>query len=260
MVRKLYPFNWSPLFTLFMRTGAEKTGLQTPNDFDAVAVKGLKSAQWINGQVQRVHVIQEGVPNYANNVNDVRNTIQGIRALSEHGADRNATNNVRHTFLHTAASHGKLAAVRLLVEHGADVRVKNGRRGRGPWKFRHLLLEHGADVHVQNNNNGGWAPLHEAASEGYPDIMRLLFEHGADLKATTYDGSTPLHVAASYGKPDRAHVVRPRGAQEPPISIVPRRDDWHHRCRIERRPATPVMVGHKFEHAVSKINPAIKRY
>jgi hypothetical protein len=123
-----------------MRTGAEKPGLQTLNEFDAVAVKGLKTAQWINGQVQRVHDIQEGVPNNANNVNDVRNTIQGIGALSEHGADRNATNNVRRTFLHIAASYGKLAAVRLLAEHGVDVRVKN---------------------------DGGWTPLAEAVVRGY---------------------------------------------------------------------------------------------
>ena len=55
MVRKLYPFDWSPLFTLFIWAGVEKTGPQTFNDFDAVAVKGLKTAQGINFQVQRVH-------------------------------------------------------------------------------------------------------------------------------------------------------------------------------------------------------------
>jgi hypothetical protein len=85
-----------------------------------------------------------------------------------------------------------------------------------------------------------------AASQVYPDI--ILIEHGANLNATTYDGSAPLHVATSYRKPDRAHVVQPRGTQELQISIVPRQDDWHHCCHIERGPAT-VTVEHKFELA-----------
>ena len=162
MVRKLYPLNWSPLlFILFIRAGAEKIGPQTSNDFDAVAVKGLKTAQGINDQVQLVHDIQEGVPNNANNVNDLRDTIQDTGALSEHGTDWNATNKVRHTSLHIAATHGELAAVRLLVEHGADVRVQN---------------------------DGGWTPLAEATVCGYFDIAQLLLEPDADVHVQNNGG------------------------------------------------------------------------
>jgi ankyrin repeat protein len=58
-------------------------------------------------------------------------------------------------------------------------------------------------------------PLH-FASEGshrggpdiavsFPDVARLLLEHGADVNARGIDLSTPLHVAAQYG---RVEVVR----------------------------------------------------
>ena len=50
---------------------------------------------------------------------------------------------------------------------------------------------------------------------------------------------------------DSADVVRPRGAQESRIPIVPRWDDWYCRSRLERRPATTAIVQHEFEHAVS---------
>ena len=50
---------------------------------------------------------------------------------------------------------------------------------------------------------------------------------------------------------DRAGVVRPRGAQEPRIPIVPRRDNRHRRGLPKRRPATAAIVEHEFEHAVS---------
>ena len=50
---------------------------------------------------------------------------------------------------------------------------------------------------------------------------------------------------------DRAHVVRPRGAQETWIPIVSRGDNWHRRSRLERGPATTAMVEDEFEHTVS---------
>ncbi len=49
---------------------------------------------------------------------------------------------------------------------------------------------------------------------------------------------------------DRAGVVRPCGAQETQISVVPRRDDRDDRDRLERRPAATAVVEHEFEHAV----------
>jgi ankyrin repeat protein len=53
-----------------------------------------------------------------------------------------------------------------------------------------LLVEHGADVRVQND--GGWTPLAEAAVRGYFDIAQLLLEHGADVHVQNKGGWTPV--------------------------------------------------------------------
>ena len=45
-------------------------------------------------------------------------------------------------------------------------------------------------------NRLGATPLLLAAKGAYPDMMRLLLDHGADLQATTADGSTALMLAA----------------------------------------------------------------
>lgn len=38
-------------------------------------------------------------------------------------------------------------------------------------------------------------PLHEAAENGYVEIVRLLLSYGADPNLATYSGSTPLSLA-----------------------------------------------------------------
>lgn len=49
---------------------------------------------------------------------------------------------------------------------------------------------------------------------------------------------------------DRAGIVRPRGAQEARIPIMPWRDDRHHHGLLERRPTATAVIEHEFEHAV----------
>jgi ankyrin repeat protein len=38
-------------------------------------------------------------------------------------------------------------------------------------------------------------PLHHAARFGYPEVVKWLLEHGADVNAIAYNGFTPLHLA-----------------------------------------------------------------
>ena len=49
-----------------------------------------------------------------------------------------------------------------------------------------LLVEHGADVRVQND--GGWTPLAEATVCGYFDIAQLLLEPDADVHVQNNGG------------------------------------------------------------------------
>jgi hypothetical protein len=92
---------------------------------------------------------------------------------------------VRGSLLHTTASHGHVAATR-------------------------LLLEAGADVNSIRAFNGG-TPLHHAAFLGHLDVARTLVEAGAELGAKDNRGNTPVQVASdaeviellSHGAPSR---------------------------------------------------------
>ena len=49
-----------------------------------------------------------------------------------------------------------------------------------------IYVEH---VNVNTQDNAGWTPLHEACNNGYPDVVKVLLENGADPNLTSYDGS-----------------------------------------------------------------------
>ena len=59
-----------------------------------------------------------------------------------------------------------------------------------------LLLDNGAspNLHAQEDN---LTPLHDAASNGHVEVVRLLVSRGADVKARNSQGQTPRQVAGS---------------------------------------------------------------
>merc|ERR1719319_1927137 len=59
------------------------------------------------------------------------------------------------------------------------------------------LIDHGADVSAVDED--GMTPLHLAAIEGKPRIVRTLLNLGADPNAQTPYFETPLHMAARRG-------------------------------------------------------------
>lgn len=63
------------------------------------------------------------------------------------------------------------------------------------------LLEMNAPVGVTDKDRGR-TPLHEAAIEGYHDIVGFLLAYKADINAQDKYGNTPLHYAAFYGHSD----------------------------------------------------------
>jgi ankyrin repeat protein len=131
-----------------------------------------------------------------------------MKLLLEAGADVNARNTFNATALIWAG--GDAVKSRLLIEHGADinVRTQQGRtalvraaKRNGNADLVRLLLEKGADVKAPGDTT-----LIQAAQSGDIEIMRLLIEAGANVNCISQRfGETPLMYASVS---DRVEVVR----------------------------------------------------
>ncbi len=80
--------------------------------------------------------------------------------------------------------------------------------------FRNLA-EHLITERPEHVNARIWqseTPLHAAAAEGHTDILSLLIDHGADLKARELSGNTPLHRAAWNARLEAGEYLLNRGA------------------------------------------------
>ena len=124
-----------------------------------------------------------------------------VGRMLEKGADPNHRNDAGATALMWAA--GSLEKTRLLVQHGADVNAVSD-DGRTPLAIAsmqagnravvQLLLEHDAKVNLRRAQGGEAQPLREAATAADPEIMKLLIDRGADVKAA---GGAALAAALS---------------------------------------------------------------
>jgi cytohesin len=74
-----------------------------------------------------------------------------------------------------------------------------------------LLLEYGADPYVKDNKYG-WTPLHYAAWNGSVEVAKLLLEYGADPNVRNDDGWTPLHEASFHCDDVAARILIDHGA------------------------------------------------
>jgi uncharacterized protein len=71
--------------------------------------------------------------------------------------------------------------------------------GQGDLALVKLLLSQGADV--DSDDGAGFAALHYAANKSHAEVVKVLIDAGADLKAQSNKvGWTPLHFAATEGK------------------------------------------------------------
>lgn len=65
-----------------------------------------------------------------------------------------------------------------------------------------LLLERGADVEIQDETLDRRTYLHQAASAGSAQYIRVLAQSGANVNCRDENGSTPLTVSSEEGHSD----------------------------------------------------------
>lgn len=122
-----------------------------------------------------------------------------VQELVKNGADLNLKDQYGSTLLHRAANWQKNAILKYLLENGANPNIKSGEHNLPAFQGAalmnnieavKLLIEHGADV-KQIDTDGNTA-IHYSAN---PDYLKLMIEHGADVNSKNNNNSTPLHWA-----------------------------------------------------------------
>ena len=123
------------------------------------------------------------------------------------------------TALHWAVIMGKQKCVEFLLEKNARL-TKQDEFGKTPLYYAvdsnfldgvRLLLQ--AEVpRDTSNTDDKWTALHLACWRGYTDIVRLLLESNAFMRALDCLGRTPLHLAAGQGHIETVDLLLERGA------------------------------------------------
>jgi ankyrin repeat protein len=152
------------------------------------------------------------------------NDLKVVTALLAKGADPNVKSSVEIPVLVMAIKRGSAPVVQVLLKNGADPNVRNADDDSTPLieairqtiDIVKMLLAAGADVDAASRKEGdflmGYTPLMMAASGGGKDLVQLLLEKGADIKATTPDGFTVLMKAALEGGKDVVQLLLEKGA------------------------------------------------
>ncbi|RXM96356.1 Ankyrin repeat and SOCS box protein 9, partial [Acipenser ruthenus] len=165
------------------------------------------------------------------------------KLLIEKGAKVNSATVDWNTPLFNACVSGNVACVNLLLQHGAKPQAEyhlsspiHEAASRGHTECLEALLHHGADIdhnikHLgtplyvactkqnvesvkkllelgANLNTEGDTPLHAATRASRPDLVQLLLEHGADVKARNTEGKEPLDLATPGSEARRILMQR----------------------------------------------------
>ena len=145
-----------------------------------------------------------------------------VGELLRYGANVNYQNADGATVLHTAASIGSFAIVRLLLSRGApyDSGASTGQTPlmaaahSGDKDIVRLLLSSGADP--QRTDKHFRSALHWAAIGGdHVDVFSALVEAGADLGASTLDGKTPYQYATALNRSAIVDFISSHEVSEP---------------------------------------------
>ena len=139
-----------------------------------------------------------------------------VRALLRRGFDPNTLDPNGTPALIKALEEKSYKVAEVLTEHAqiqpdlVSLRDENAlmlAALRGQEDLIKRLLAKNAQV-----NKSGWTALHYAATGGHAAIAAVLVRAGADLDATSPNGSTPLMMAAMYGNSETVKLLLGAGA------------------------------------------------
>ena len=146
------------------------------------------------------------------------------QVLIDAGADIETKDEDGLSPLLRASISGKSAVVKMLVEAGAGVCVTDNKGDTclilavpdASSRFGHTetvrYLVGLKDVDVNHADDEGFTALHCAVLEGYPDVVQVLIDAGADIEAKDEKGRSPLHVACLSGSLAVVKVLVGEGA------------------------------------------------
>ena len=145
---------------------------------------------------------------------DARN-IGKIKSMLAKDCDANISAADGWTALHVAVVCGETKVVQMLTDRNADV---NRRTSLGMTPIHQaaregydevlpiLLKAQNIDVNVTTHDE--WTPLHLATLNNHENSVRMFLNtENIDVNATTHNGSTPLHEAAIEGHEDIVQIL-----------------------------------------------------
>lgn len=98
-----------------------------------------------------------------------------LELLLQRGADYTLPNRYNVTPLHTAAYHGHVGVVQMLLSHSSK---------DNPERFK---------AFINARNNWGKTALHDSCEKGRPKVTKLLMDYGIDFTLEDKKGQTALH-------------------------------------------------------------------
>jgi ankyrin repeat protein len=133
-----------------------------------------------------------------------------------------------NTVLQHAIVHGHGDVIRELVLLGANV---NAETGPQPHLWFRILAEH---QWPPDDTYEGTRPLFMAVCRRWPEIVKLLLDHGADINALSF-GWSALHAAVAIPDLEMAELLLRRGADRyVKADLKSRRGpDWNHQTPMD---------------------------